>query len=229
MGETMLFHNLEFERMNDESIPIANRNALPLKRYWEPRQCPHCRRAIGVQPSECVALPYEKTGSAIILSYRCRACHRSFLVVSHRETDGQDLELIEVVPVAKDFERFPKLKEISPEFCGINEEAYSAYNRGWFRLAAIGFRTAIEVLMKDFLISKNAGGEEEIVKLRLNDLIEKYFKHMAMGEFARAIQVLGNDCTHYIRKHEDYNPEDVERFYKMFVTLLSLQNECQQL
>ena len=83
--------------------------------------------------------------------------------------------------------------------------------------------------MKDFAINEYGANEEEIANLSLNNVIQKYFSHMGTHDFVRGIQILGNDCTHYINKHEDYSPNEIEQFYRIFVSLISNQYKCRRL
>ena len=56
-----------------------------------------------------------------------------------------------------------------------------------------------------------------------------YYKQMDSDDLARGVQLLGNDCTHYINKHEDVSPETIETFYRYFATLLNAKYESRHL
>lgn len=199
-----------------------------IQRYWAPRTCAHCRYSIAVEPEDGKILPYDSGRFAQVNAFRCPKCKKAFLVVS--EIDGaKDPVLKAFIPVFSPVVTYPGLDRMSPAFSKIHQEAYRAFQMGMYRIAGLGFRTALEILLKDFAISELKAAEEKVAPMKLNDVIKEYYKQMDSDDLARGVQLLGNDCTHYINKHEDVSPETIETFYRYFATLLNAKYESRHL
>lgn len=214
--EQITFHGAEFELE-----PYKHAKPESIQKYWAPRTCAHCRYSIAVEPEAGQVLPYDNEKFAHINAFRCPRCKKAFLVVSEIYR-SEDPVLKAFIPVFSPVSVYPNLDSISYSFKEIHQEAYHAYQLGLYRLAGVGFRTALEVLLKDFAISELGVREEDVAGVSLNNVIQNYYKHMCTTDLARAIQLLGNDCTHYINRHKDVPPEKIEKFYRKFVESISL-------
>ena len=73
----------------------------------------------------------------------------------------------------------------------------------------MGYRKALEFLIKDYLISLHLDKEEEFRKAALGNCINK-IDNSSIKELARRATWLGNDETHYIRKWEDRDIHDLK-------------------
>ena len=75
----------------------------------------------------------------------------------------------------------------------------------------MGFRKSIEFLIKDFLIEILSKPKEEITKLPLQQAIN-LIDNDRIRTLATASLWLGNDETHYSRKHLDRDTQDMKNF-----------------
>ena len=104
-----------------------------------------------------------------------------------------------------------EIKELSPKFVETYNQAHCAEgNESTRGLAGLGYRKAIEFLVKDYLIKINPGQEEDIIKKPLGKCIDQL--HEDLQELAKAATWLGNDEAHYFKKHKEYGIEDMKIF-----------------
>jgi len=74
---------------------------------------------------------------------------------------------------------------------------------GLDQITGVGYRKALEFLIKDYLISLNPDKEEKIKKKSLGNCIKDGVTDSHIKAVAERAVWLGNDETHYVRKWED--------------------------
>lgn len=97
---------------------------------------------------------------------------------------------------------FPeKIKKISPRFIDVYNQSFKAEKNGLNELFGMGYRKALEILVKDYAIQKFPKDKNQIMKNSLQAALKKIDTHeiQVLGQVATKI---GNDETHYYRKHE---------------------------
>lgn len=102
------------------------------------------------------------------------------------------------------------IRVLSPNFISIFTQAKQAEMYGLDELSGMGYRKAMEFLIKDYLISRNADNEPQILGKMLGKCINDYVDNYKIKECARRTVWLGNDETHYTRKWEDHGIEDLK-------------------
>ena len=90
-------------------------------------------------------------------------------------------------------------------------------------IAGIGYRKALEFLIKDYCIDKNKEQEEKIKKEPLSQVITNYILSDKIKNFAKASIWIGNDETHYVRKYEDKDIKDLKRFISATVAYITYE------
>ncbi|MBI5267915.1 MAG: DUF4145 domain-containing protein [candidate division Zixibacteria bacterium] len=109
------------------------------------------------------------------------------------------------------------VRSISPRFVTIYNQARTAEENGLSEVAGCGFRRSIEFLVKDYLLfdNKDSGADEEGVKTaHLADCIKKIDDERVRA-IARKATWLGNDETHYLRKFEDFDLQNLKELIKL--------------
>jgi len=79
----------------------------------------------------------------------------------------------------------------------------------------VGYRKSLEFLVKDYCILKQPGAAEEIKKTLLGQCIGTWVEDPKVKECAKRAAWLGNDETHYLRKWESKDINDL----KILITL----------
>ncbi|KTD91945.1 hypothetical protein ATS71_06115 [Pseudoalteromonas sp. H71] len=108
--------------------------------------------------------------------------------------------------------------ETSESFKKIFTQASEAEFKQLDELAGIGYRKALEYLIKDYCISIKPDKEEEIKSNQLSRVINNYVTDENLKNCANRAVWLGNDETHYVRKWENHNLEDLKILIQLTCT-----------
>lgn len=107
------------------------------------------------------------------------------------------------------------IEQVSPEFVEIYSQASKAETEKLEQIAGVGYRKSLEFLIKDYAILNNSEDTEKIKKMPLGKVIENYLTDFPkLQKLAKAATWLGNDETHYVRKHTDKDIRDMIAFIK---------------
>lgn len=178
------------------------------------------------------------TGRLIVLS-KCtqKNCKHIFLVSFRRMAVQNARKLGEVtyyndpiLYVYSDFEEEPEellpYQSISDKrpyyesFLKIYTQAYSAESNELNEIAGIGYRKALEFLIKDYAQHLKGDEKDKIIKMPLLQVIKAY-----LGDDKRLVDIasraawLGNDESHYLKKWLDRDVSDLKK-----VIILTLQS-----
>jgi hypothetical protein len=127
-------------------------------------------------------------------------------------------------------EEFSKLiKNISPDFDKIYNQSLKSEMLGLDEICGFGYRKSLEYLMKDYLIYKSP--EEEHQTIREHQSIVK-----CMKEYPKIIDEnilktsergfwLGNDHSHYYKKHENLKVEDLKKLIDLTIRWIENKEE----
>lgn len=115
------------------------------------------------------------------------------------------------------------IKRISPQFCAIANEAGNADESGWKLVAGPGYRKALEFLIKDYLCLAQPEDAEKIKKAQLGPCIADYVTNENVKAMAARAVWLGNDETHYTRKWEDKDLEDLKKLIQLTVHWIEME------
>lgn len=159
-------------------------------------------------------------------TYFCPTCGNCFFIVYSVEKLHHDLFGFPLVQYTTPSETTSFSKEISmltPKFIEIYQQAEKAENSGLTELCGIGYRKALEFLVKDYAISNHPNSKEQIESFMLGKCITDYIDNEKIKTLAKASAWLGNDETHYVRKHQNYNVQDLKRFIKATVAYIEYE------
>ncbi|AIQ29356.1 hypothetical protein P40081_15265 [Paenibacillus sp. FSL P4-0081] len=103
-----------------------------------------------------------------------------------------------------------RIMSISPVFATIFSEAGEAEALNLENIAGMGYRKSLEFLIKDYLISKNIEDRENIERKSLGQCINQDIDNPNIKSMAARAAWLGNDETHYSRKHASMSIIDLK-------------------
>ena len=174
-------------------ITIYNKYIEEIDKY--PDICPHCYKH--QVPKYISALQHYRT---IETFFQCTStdCNKGFIAYYYK---GVLREISIGTFLEKEFSEI--IKTISPQFSIIYNQAYFAEQNNLNQITGVGFRKALEFLIKDYAIKNNPSEEESIKKELLMQVISRYIDDSNIKNVAKRAVWLGNDETHYIRKWED--------------------------
>ena len=181
--------------------------------------CPICNHSIS---PVYLSNRFHKAKTAFSVFCECPACGKPFVVfyanIEFKHLSGQSPKYIASSPEYK-APSFPQTKQfddkiclISPNFVEIYNQALAAECYNLDQIAGIAYRKSLEFLIKDYCISKNPDKSSNIAKSLLAQCIEQYIDDSKIKSLAKVSTWIGNDETHYIRKIENKDINDLKRF-----------------
>ncbi|NYS33284.1 DUF4145 domain-containing protein [Streptococcus danieliae] len=183
-----------------------------------PSRCPHCGRMMEPRHLMETTSDNHSLDDAIRFGvvFQCvyDDCSNYFI----QEYEKLDTELIAFqyeyhYRPQIDVELPKNIEVVSPDFVNIYKQSVRAESEGLDLICGVGYRKAAEFLIKDYVISKNESESETIKKIALGKVIDGYLKDMPKIQvLAKSVAWIGNDETHYVRKHNDRDLQDLKRF-----------------
>lgn len=151
-------------------------------------------------------------------------CNKHFVIAQNIR--GQYVRILQnSEPVNKEFSEI--ITSISPAFSTIYNQAFHAEQMNLNQICGVGYRKALEFLIKDYLISKETDEKviENIKNKFLNNCIQDDVQNENIKNVAKRAVWLGNDETHYVRVWED---KDVQYLKKLIdLTVRWIENEIE--
>ena len=185
--------------------------------------CPLCHKAghphfvggIITEHPECEDECY------IFIVLQCLSCHEYFFVTYASTENIDEYELISIYPKQPEAIEFDKIiEDISSDFVKIYTQASLAEAQGFDELVGIGYRKALEFLVKDYLIYNDPSQSDVVETLSLGDAIDK-LPGDELQDLARGASWIGNDETHYTRRNPNYDVTHLKLFIQSFVALIT--------
>lgn len=101
--------------------------------------------------------------------------------------------------IEKDFD--DRIRSISPRFVKVYNQANQAEAEQLDEISGMGYRKALECLIKDYLISTGKYEKEKVVNTLLGTCINNMIENELVKKVAKKCAWIGNDFTHYESKH----------------------------
>lgn len=204
-------------------------------RIDEVDHCPMCKHAI--RPTKIYGKVFFNNSNKLKLSiiYCCNHCFDTFIAqYSNKDyrSSSTCYSFANLDFLAPDkFEETifeDSIKSVSPMFVKIYNQASEAEHHNLDEVAGIGYRKALEFLIKDFLIYQHPDKEESIKETLLGTCINNFIDNPQLKQVAARAVWLGNDQTHYIQKFEDKDINDLKLLITLtthWITLLYLTEQ----
>ena len=193
-----------------------------------PRKCPICSTAHASSPV-CSGYLHRRYGNAKLYSmFFCPSCESAFFV-SYRVTDDYSNysktcgTIIAQYPNPSTTTPFSEeISILSPKFVEIYHQSEIAESTNLTEICGIGYRKALEFLVKDFAIHEHPEDKEIIEKKLLSQCIKNYIDDDRIKTLAERSAWIGNDEAHYVRKQEDRDVSDLKNFIKAIVYFIGM-------
>lgn len=210
--------------------------------YIHPEICPHCSRNIVANFKWGGNSFNDESEENYITIWRCpnNFCFRLF-VCEHRFTEEiyskhpfgnyYDAPIVNIRKSSSEIVKWPQfitelnsgfLEGQKSKFTLTYQQSLEAEAYGLFEIAGMGFRKALEFLVKDIvaLNLKSESREEELEKikdLQLWPVIDKYFDEDLKGLLQRAAW-LGNDQSHYFKIYEEFDIPELKEIIELIIS-----------
>jgi hypothetical protein len=113
------------------------------------------------------------------------------------------------------------VRSLSLRFNEVYSQALAADSFRLQELTGVGLRKALEILVKDYAISRQPEERVRIETQPLGQCIQEFFDHEYLRECARRATWLGNDETHYRRVWSNYDIEDMKHLIELTLNWLN--------
>ncbi len=183
--------------------------------------CPYCHKHQKAQIEEA----YQTAINTIKIVYRCTNtdCNEIFVGNYQREGNREFEFFYNETGIAKSEDFGEEVENISEKFVQIYNEAIEAESHNLEEISGVGFRKALEFLMKDYCMLLHPEEKEKIIKMTLAGVIKTYVEDPSIKSISQRAVWLGNDETHYYRKWEGKTVEDVKKLIELTVYWIKME------
>lgn len=185
--------------------------------FDEPSVCPLCGKYIKPQELNLKEYKDESDRWHIAVTYLCKACYEPFtahyIVTSDVRQSKLSTDRLWVEPqryAKREFDH--ALVSCSPLFDKIYNQAKAAEAAGLDEIAGMGYRKAVEFLIKDYLIHEAPDEKSVIEKMELGNCIANKVADENIKTCAQRCAWLGNDQTHYTKRFSELDLAVLKRF-----------------
>ena len=224
-----------YSSMENKGIDYEN---LLIKSKQEINICPTCGKGIQTKP---LAYAYGQTITSVLfrgvptindreadtlgIICKCPVCkeliYATYVDYGHQDIDGTytfEWEKKNIYPISQNRVKCEDIiNEISPKFEKIYNQAKQAEDSGLLEICGMGYRKALEFLIKDYAKRQHPNEVDNIEKTFLKPCITKYIANEQIKGCAVGAAYLGNDESHYIRTWEDKDLSDLKKLIEMTV------------
>lgn len=178
--------------------------------------CPYCNK--GILPNY---INYSSVGRTLVVLYTCPICNEVIVVKYNEFCDKYYIN--NIYPAYENKEEFDEtITMVSDSFCNIYNQAKTAENMGLNEICGIGYRKALEFLIKDYCKLEYPEEANSIEVKPLKQCIDKYIQNIQIKDCATMATYLGNDETHYIKKWVDKDISDLKKLIKLTLAWIHL-------
>lgn len=196
----------------------------------KPDNCPICHN--GIDPIFIVAfLKRERKVSydnVLEVVYRCTKdnCLSFFIATYLKHYTSFHAEALEqgnfaphsLEPYYPEIRKFSDtISDLSINFCEIYNQARVSEQSKLDLICGLGYRKALEFLIKDYAKQLHPDKEKEIKETFLGICIETYIDDQNIKDCAKLATWLGNDEAHYVRKWKDKDLEDLKTLIELTI------------
>ena len=187
-----------------------------------PSDCPFCHKKI--TPNYLFGRAYSNT---LDLTLVCpnEECKRSFIAyygLNHNHNTYYFLNTTSIGNlIGKEFSEV--INDISKDFTIIYNQAFSAEQQNLTEICGVGYRKALEYLIKDYIILNKPTETEKVQKKMLGSCISEYVDDNRIKTVSKRAVWLGNDETHYVRKWEGKNLEDLKKLIELTIHWIEME------
>lgn len=191
-----------------------------------PNECPFCLKSIKPTVLDLIhPIDYEELldqSIQIILICPSFSCHKIFIGYYDGDKDGAFfIKTSKGSLIATSFSN--DINTISPNFSQIYNQAYVAEQQELLEICGVGYRKALEFLIKDYAISNDPASTSAIEKKMLMACINDYVDDKRVKSVAKRAVWLGNDETHYIKKWEGKTLNDLKKLIDLTVHWIEME------
>lgn len=202
------------------------------KEIVEPNICPHCHVTNTPHHKWIIQTRDTDNVDCYISTWQCSNAKCNKVLVAQHKLSGANFQFtrfLNGLPKGPDWPKpILELKSgklnkegqaVQSNFIKTYLQSLEAENYGLDELAGMGYRKAIEYLVKDWAIHNNPDDREKIEKSWLGAAIKGYFEG-DLKEILERATWLGNDQAHYNRLFEEFDIEVLKELIDLIMVEL---------
>lgn len=199
-----------------------------------PNKCPYCNHFVAPKYlSSFLSKADNGKDLCAIAFWACNGCSRVFGVTYNlNKLSGArryyGYPKLVIPPLMERTEVSDDVKSVSPRFAELFTQAEQAKNEGMDELAGMGFRKALECLLKDALIHLGKD-EDKVVKMKLDEAVRAFSDNPRLQKVATEARVIGNDYTHYKAKYTGYDIKMLQQLISITQHWVSMEIQTENL
>lgn len=188
--------------------------------------CPICKKH--GEGDHLYAMIYTpKYDEVCVIINRCRVCNQiyinKYLAQYTSSNNYRNIKLISSEPNKVEDIVFEKvIADLSPDFVEIYNQSHAAEEMKLNHISGMGYRKAVEFLVKDFAISTKPNDSDKIKEMLLSNCINNYVDDTRIRNLALKSAWIGNDESHYTKKHSDRDISDLKKFIQAMVYFIGM-------
>ena len=211
-----------------DSYSIDNDNEIYTVKFDAPSHCPHCKK--GLDPiliDSTFSVDSVGKPNKVCNTYYCTMCRNFFLAIFTVETALTYSLLCSdsfLIPDGFKKHKFSNsIETVSSRFSEIFNQAAQAESLGFYEICGMGYRKALEILVKDYSISLKQSEKDKILNMPLVQCIKDYIEDDDLKNIATASAWLGNDETHYTKKLEGVGLKELKSFLESMISFIEFK------
>ncbi|WP_157841529.1 hypothetical protein [Jeotgalibacillus soli] len=153
-----------------------------------------------------------------IFLHQCPDCFKNFVTTHLRKNkEKENIEFISCYPSTRKSQFSRLVEDTSPKFIDIYNQAFSSEQQNHFEVAGVGYRLALEFLVKDFAIKALKQDEAEVKSKKLFEALKDYVDTQGALTSEEVVRVLGNDFIYYGQKQEQIEFNLLKWYLDIFI------------
>lgn len=200
----------------DKQINVENHSYM----VEYPDKCPICHHYSEIQVIKTFVEP-NQSGVQVVFQCAFTEC-KSFFIGYYPPKPQKELKALK--PQKPEIAVIPEsIKELSPTFVSIYEEAEEALHLGLTQIAGPGYRKAFEFLIKDYAKSLKPEDAERIEGLFSGNVVNEFITDPRIQSVAKRALWLGNDETHYLKKWTQHDLNDLITLIRLAINWIEIE------
>lgn len=187
-----------------------------------PNTCPVCQFAI--VPKYILLHKKSNKESELLCGCPREECGSLFFAVYESKLEAVvNQELKRLYPYTKVKKYFPEeVIDLSPNFVSIYNQAHHAEQEQLDLICGVGYRKALEYLIKDYVLKSYPEDRNKIKVMPLQQCIQRFIAEPTIKLMAERATWVGNDETHYVRQWEGKDLQDLKNLIDLTVYFISM-------
>lgn len=198
-----------------------------------PNECPYCNTMISSTSMHYHIPDHCKNDCYVFVRCTNFHCEKPFIALyNFSDVSGKQIWLYSNKIFFPTYNKNKQFSDIiigiSPPFIEIYHQAEVAEHFGLSQICGIGYRKAIEFLVKDYAKSKYPNQTEVIINKPLKKCIDEYITSPPAKIVVERAVWIGNDETHYTRKWAEKDIGDMKLLIELTIKWIELEKLTEQ-